>query len=219
MTFSLKKHVRAALVVGCVALAVPLGVALAASNGATGDRSAVKPAAPSSGRTAAPAAFGIYLLTQGSPANSDSTQLTGAATTVESQFAVFNKAATPADTIPGEPTISGAVVRHIGSSSESTWASLANGFVCIQNAGGANVCLPPQDYKGKPLVMAPGRSNVPAELVGLAPDGITSVTAVFRDGTTAIGAVVDNGFTIQAGKTVKEIRWTTPDNVTHTQEW
>jgi hypothetical protein len=165
------------------------------------------------------AAFGIYLLTQGGSANSDSTQLTGAATTVKSQIAVFNQAATPADTIPGEPTISGTVVRHIGAATDSTWASLDNGRVCIQDGGGASVCLPPQDYTGKPLVMAPGSSTVPADLVGLAPDGITAVTAVFSDGTAATGAVVDNGFTIQAGKTVKEIRWTTPDNVTHTQEW
>lgn len=165
------------------------------------------------------AAFGIYLLTQGGSANSDSTQLTGAAVTVESQIAVFNQAATPADTIPGKPTISGTVVRHIGAATDSTWASIDNGRVCIQDGGGASVCLPPQDYSGKPLVMAPGSSSVPAELVGLAPDAITAVTAVFSDGTTATGAVTNNGFTIQAGKTVKEIRWTTTDNVTHTQEW
>jgi hypothetical protein len=165
------------------------------------------------------AALGVYFLTQQSPAKSDSTQLTGTATTIESQLAVFGKAATASDALPSEPTIDGAVTRHIGDPADSSWASLSNGSVCIQDATGANVCLPTQSYTGKPLIMAPGSSAVPDRLVGLVPDGITSVTAVFSDGSSKTAAVTDNGFTLQAGKPVKEVRWTTPDNVTHTQGW
>ncbi len=166
------------------------------------------------------AALGVYLLTQGSPAHSDSTQLTNASAGVASQFAVFGHPTTAADSLPSEPTISGTVIRHVGSTGASTWASIDNGRLCIQDGTGANVCVPAESYSGKPLVMAPGSSDAaPERLIGLVPDGISSVTAVFADGSSKAASVTKNGFTLDAGQNVKEIKWTTADNVTHTQEW
>ena len=165
------------------------------------------------------AALGVYLLAQGSPAHSDATQLTAASTSVANQFAAFGRPADAEDSLPNEPTISGTVVRHVGATDASTWASIDNARLCIQEETGANVCVPTESFSGKPLVMAPGSSQTPERLIGLVPDGISSVTAVLADGSRKTAAVTDNGFTLAVGQDVKEIQWTTPDNVTHTQEW
>lgn len=165
-------------------------------------------------------ALGAYLISRPSRARSDPTQLDSTATAIVGQIAAFRQGTTSSDVLPSESTISGTLTRRVGDvNSTSIWATIDNGRVCIQDATGANVCLPVGDYAGKPLVMAEGKSPTPERLVGLVPDGIRSVTAVFGDGSIDRATVVNNGFQLAAGQPVKEIRWTTPNNVTHSQEW
>jgi hypothetical protein len=160
----------------------------------------------------------IYFVAHSSSAQSDSTQLTGSAATVASEIGAFQAPETAEDALPSEPTISGTLARRIGSASASEWATIDNARLCLQDESGASVCAPVESYSGNPLVMEPGGANGPERVVGLAPDGISSVTAVFKDGSTKTADVANNGFSMAVSEAASQIEWTTSDGVNHKAE-
>jgi len=151
------------------------------------------------------AGFAIYFIIQGDSARSDSTQLTGAAARVASEFGVLASPQTTADSLPSEPTVSGTAGRHVGRPSATEWMTISNARLCVQDQSGAFVCVPVGNYAGGPLV-------------GIAPDGVTSVTALLPDGSTKTADVVNNGFSMALSGSAKAIQWTTSDGVNHTPE-
>jgi hypothetical protein len=164
------------------------------------------------------AGFAIYFIIQGDSARSDSTQLTGAAARVASEFGVLASPQTTADSLPSEPTVSGTAVRHVGRPSATEWMTISNARLCVQDRSGAFVCVPVGNYAGRPLVMEPGGASGADRIIGIAPDGVTSVTVLLPDGSTKTADVVNNGFSMALSGSAKAIQWTTSDGVNHTSE-
>ena len=176
-------------------------------------------------------AFGAYLSFHEGAAKSDSTQLEAPANAVVAKVGAFRRSAGASDSLPANVSISGTLIRSVGSDAPGAalWASVDNGRVCLQDEQGASVCTPVANFSDKPLIMSPGRITgsrigsegpaIPDTIEGLAPDGVTSITVVFADGSKESEAVVNNGFRLSAGKLPKTVSWTTADNATHSQEW
>jgi hypothetical protein len=66
--------------------------------------------------------------------------------------------------------------------------------------------------------MEPGGASGADRIIGIAPDGVTSVRALIPDGSTKTADVVNNGFSMALSGSAKAIRWTTSDGVNHTSQ-
>jgi hypothetical protein len=136
---------------------------------------------------------------------------------VISHVSAFRRAAASGDAIPAsEATISGTVRRIGASTGPGVWASVNTAELCVQIAGGANACIAPEEFASRPLIVgASSHGSGTEEVAGVAPDGITSVTVDYQDGTSESTPVTDNGFYIVAKHAVKNFAWTTTDGVVH----
>lgn len=96
-----------------------------------------------------------------------------------------------------------------GTSPAYTCASLTSGKVEDELVAMGSGALP----------HSPGsRPSGPLVLVGLAPNGVTSVSITYTDGTSDIAPVVDNGFhALSDGRRPAAFAWTTVDGKTHVQ--
>jgi hypothetical protein len=159
-----------------------------------------------------------YLLSQTGTAKSASPNHQAAEQAAISHLSVFERAAQPSDTIPAsEATIAG-TTRRIGDSSTGpgVWASVNTEQLCVQLANGASACVSPEEFTAsKPLIVGSSSNGGNEEAAGLVPDGITSVTANYQDGTSETVSVTENGFYIQAKDAVKNFSWTTSNGTVH----
>jgi hypothetical protein len=158
-----------------------------------------------------------YLLLQTGAAKSATPNHQAAEATVISHLGVFRRAAGPADTIPASDATIAGTTRRIGNSSSGpgVWSSVDTEQLCVQLAGGASACIPPEEFASRPLIVGSSSNSGPEEAAGLVPDGITSVSVDYQNGTSETVPVVDNGFYIHAKYAVKNFAWTTTDGVVH----
>lgn len=166
----------------------------------------------------------IYLLALGG--GTAHSALPAAEQATIAKVAAFQRAAGPGDSPPGEETTVTGVVRRIGQPipGHEVWGSVTpSDEVCVQLAEGASACTQPEQFGGAPLVVGGGEAAAgnpslrtpppgPAELAGIAPDGVATVTVYYAEGTSEAASVVDNGFYFKAaGRRVKQFKWTTTD--------
>jgi len=146
-----------------------------------------------------------------------------------SEITAFQRPVGPADAPPASETTITGVVRKIGPSTARVWGSVTSrDEVCVQVAGGASACAPPEAFGEAPLVVGgssgPGVSSAPAtlspkgesELAGIARNGIATVSVKYADGTAETASVVNNGFSFApAGRQARQFEWKTTAGVTH----
>jgi len=146
----------------------------------------------------------------------------------------------------GSPQISRQV--QTGDLSLRQWVTVTQNTLCLiidtrDNGGGATPsgCIPAGGLDGSPQLLLLGIGGrpsaglsalahsttgrvvradrpVPELEVGLAPDGVTKITASFVDGHALSTPVRDNGFHFAtAGVMPTKLSWRTPDGVLHTE--
>lgn len=148
------------------------------------------------------------------------------------QYEIFSRPATTADARPesegrieGGPAADGIARRmSVGDPSVALWATLSGSRVCVlkqlQGGGSESTCAPVSalDHDittGSLLVLAAGEENSTSpgpvvSLAGLAPNGLSSVTAHFADGSSQTIPVREDGFYVSLTKpeTVLSFSWT-----------
>lgn len=149
---------------------------------------------------------------------------------VSAEFGVFGHPAAMADALPTSSAYAGHAARRIARSegTAAAWALIDGTQVCVTISGtgaaasGPAACTSEATLSkpGQLLVLGPGSlpvsgpptpavgPRVPQLLVGLAPNGVSTVTVDSVDGNTATVPVVDNGFEISTdGVALGELKW------------
>jgi hypothetical protein len=151
-------------------------------------------------------------------ANSDASF---AYTQAVSHFSVFAEPASAADALPSGSAYAGGTSRRIAGSMQhfSAWGVLKGGQLCVTvdarsgpASGGPAACnsISRLTRPGQILVLgaSAGTGAAPQVLAGLTPDGVSSVTVSYEDGSTAAVPVKDNGFAVvTGGRTPRSLRW------------
>jgi hypothetical protein len=150
---------------------------------------------------------------------------------------VFGRAARPSDALPARPAYTagsgaiaaGGIIRRIGPAGGAVteWGSAKGDELCITvgasagvASGGPAACnqLAILSQPKELLVMAAGSGGgasksgdppPPSQVVaGLAPNGVSSVTINFTNGTSAVVPVANNGFVLNTdGRTPGTYKW------------
>lgn len=136
-------------------------------------------------------------------------------------FKVFDKPARAADSLPKGSAYADGVSRRIGNEARtfSAWAVVTADQVCVTvNAssgaasGGPAACNTTAELS-KPdqllTLQAQSSDSTYQAIAGIAPQGVSSVTIYFSDGSSTLVPVVNNGFTDSAPdtKTVTKYSW------------
>jgi hypothetical protein len=212
------RQIRGIAVAACLVIAA-LVFALTRSAGAT---------APAKS-SAAPLQVALPTTSFGRGATSNTAKADEA--TAIANFAVFGKPAAAADALPARSAYAGGTARRIAGDSQtfSSWGVLSGGQVCVTvdassgaAAGGPAACNSVADLiqPGQLLVLGAGTGDnqIPQLLVGLVPNGVQSVTVVFKDGSKVNAPVIDNGFALATGgRTPAHYSWTTAAGATETE--
>jgi hypothetical protein len=86
----------------------------------------------------------------------------------------------------------------------------------MSEEGGGYGCATPQQAVGGSLMMTLSRDDSHAEIYGLLPDGVDSVTVTLADGTASTLPVVDNTFMARYDQMTSSIAWLDADGVEQT---
>lgn len=137
-------------------------------------------------------------------------------------FGVFNRTADATDSLPAGSAYVGGVSRRIGNSSGplEAWAVSSGDQVCVTvhassgpASGGPAACNTVAELR-KPDQLLVDVSTTPASsslevVAGVAPQGVSTVTIDFQDGTSATVPVVDDGFTYTTtdSETISSFSW------------
>lgn len=207
-------RVAAGAVVLLAALGAGLGVALGTTGAAVSTAATVGPTSPSSA--------------------------------VLSHYAVFRRPSSSSDALPpgmqkGGPSPAALSRRQpTPYASTSQWATLEGELLCVVAShtfptspggvgNGASACITAEHLNNQLLVLVskfspPSTSQEASTTVtlisGLAPDGVTSVTLSFNDGSQQTVPVQENGFTYDLGESTKvltSVTWTNPSGQTVTE--
>ena len=147
------------------------------------------------------------------------------------QFSVFSRPTAAADALPPAVGITATASRRISTATESLneWIATKADQLCLVANGAALgepelstasfACGPPDaDYSSELLVMDASAHPIsrgvhptgPEILVGLAPDGASSVTITYTDHSAETVSAIDNGWqATPAGRKPAELSWTT----------
>lgn len=148
-----------------------------------------------------------------------------------SLFGVFSQSATPADALPSQSAYAGGASRRIGpdAGSISAWAVSTGDQMCITlsassgvGEGGPAACNSVSELSAPNQLLVLGASSgsstssasqvpqvqAPQVLVGLVPDGASSVEVDFTDGSSTVAPVSNNGFLLNLdGRTPDAFKW------------
>ena len=152
--------------------------------------------------------------------------LQSAPATAVSLFGVFARAASPEDALPSQSAYAGGISRRIGPATDpiSAWAVSTGDQMCVTlNAsagvgeGGPAACDTLSNLAAPNQLLVLGASSkaatsspstAPQVLVGLVPNGASTVAITFTDGSSLMAPVTDNGFLIHtAGRTPAAFQW------------
>ncbi len=169
--------------------------------------------------------------------HAQSAEVAGSATTLNvSEFGVFSHISQPADVLPSGSPYGAGTSRRIGPATGpiGAWAVLNGDQLCVTVQGSplaaqgwpaacnspSELAKPDQLLTLEAGASGPGGTPRPplAFIAGLVPDGVRTVTVVYKDGTGVAAPVTNNGFVVNTdGKATSAVKWSSPDGATHTE--
>jgi hypothetical protein len=168
--------------------------------------------------------------------NAKSTQLI-VSPRLTSQFGIFRRAATQADSLPRDSGVVAQVTRSVSTGDPylQQWATLSGTQACVvvdgtePGAEGApSACADLSQAQNDGQLLALGAASGPAGsgagegppsiLTGLAPDDVHTITVSYSDGKAVSVPVLENGFhVLTQGREPTNLTWTTVGGVHHAQ--